>query len=196
MTEIKSTIDLVMERADRIGKASSEELQFEQARKKGIDVAVDYLEGNINDLLEAIGQQPKESQTAVFRGAAETFLRNIFLARDEVQQERIEQALGGILALEGEGEVTAMAREITRITEGYRQHREQLLGQLEQQVRQQYEQMLARQPELQNAGGQIDPTMQSQFKEEWVRVENELNSQYSRALEQHKQQIAQRLGIA
>ena len=99
MAEIKSTMDLVMERAARIGKASSEEVRLEEARKKGIQLAVEYLDGSLHDPLEAVRGQENTLQIPVLKGMAETMLRNIFLPRDEIQQERAEKAVNGFLSL-------------------------------------------------------------------------------------------------
>lgn len=196
MAEIKSTMDLVMERAARIGKASSEELRLEEARKKGIQLAVEYLEGNLPDPLEALQSQDKSIQPAVLQGMAKTMLRNIFLPRDQAQQESAEKAVKGVMSVEkGSGEIAAICRELTNLLAGYMQHREQLRGQLEEQIRLQFENLLAQQPEKQREKIRIDPTQQPRFKEEWSRVESELNRQYGKVLEQLKEQIGQRLGI-
>lgn len=196
MAEIKSTMDLVLERAARIGKASSDELRLDEARKKGIQLAVQYLDGSLQDPLEALRDQEKTMQVSVLKGMAETMLRNIFLPRDEMQQGRTEKAVKGIIALEGgSGEIAAICGELTNILGGYMQHREQLRGQLEEQIKQQYENLMAQQPEMQRQGVRTDPAQQPKFHEEWSRIETELNSQYNKALEQFKQQIGQRLGI-
>jgi len=196
MAEIKSTMDLVMERAARIGKASSEELRMEEAKTKGVQLAVEYLDGTMQDPLAAVKQQDGAIQLQVLRGMGETMLRNIFLPRDDIQRERAEKAVKGVMSLEaGSGEVAAICRELTNILGGYLEHREQLRGQLEEQIKMQYEALLAQQPEMQRSGIRIDPTTQPKFQEEWRRVESELNSQYNRALDQLKRQVGQRLGI-
>lgn len=197
MAEIKSTMDLVMERAARIGKASSEELRLEEARKKGIQLAVEYLAGNLQDPLEALQSQDKSVQLAILREMIKTMLRNIFLPRDQMQQESAEKAVKGVMSVEkGSGEIASICRELTNLLGGYMQHREQLRGQLEEQIRLQYENLLAQQPEMQREGIRIDPTQQPRFKEEWSKVELELNRQYGKALDQLKEQISQRLGTA
>ena len=196
MAEIKSTMDLVMERAARIGKASNEELRLEEAGKKGIHLAVEYLDGKLQDPLEALKGLENNMQVSVLRGMVETMLRNIFLPRDELQQERTERAVKGVMSLEGgSGEIASICGELTNILGRYMQHREQLRGQLEEQVKLQYENLMAQQPEVQRGGIRLDPTQQPRFKEEWNRVETELNSQYNKALDQLKGQITQRLGI-
>lgn len=196
MAEIKSTMDLVMERASRIGKASTEELRQEEARKKGVQLAVEYMEGKAENLLAELQSHEKDTQVYVLKGMAETILRNIFLPRDEIQQERTAKAVDGLKTLDGGGGIGAICTEVTNILGGYLQHREQLRGQLEEQIKMHYESLMAQQQGMQQAGMQPDPNQQPKFQEEWNRVETELNSQYGNALEQLKLQINQRLGMA
>ena len=196
MAEIKSTMDLVMERAAQIGKASSEELRREDARKNGVQLAVEYMEGKSEDLLAELKGHDHDIQVMVLKGMAETILRNIFLPRDEMQQERTAKAIAGLKSLDSGGGVGAICDEVTNILGGYLQHREQLRGQLEEQIKMHYESLMAQQPEMQRAGAQLDPSQQPKFQEEWNRVETELNSQYGNALEKLKLQLNQRLGIA
>ena len=59
---------------------------------------------------------------------------------------------------------------------------------------QQLEQLLAQQGS-QVEGMKIDPTLQPKFREEWGRIEAELTSKYNEAIDQHKKQLGQRLGI-
>lgn len=195
MAEIKSTMDLVMERAARIGKASSEEVRQEEAHRKGIQFAVEFMEGKSEEMLAKIQEQEKVCQIPVMKGIGETLLRNITLPRDEVQQERAKKAVEGLQKLDGGSGIGAICSEIGKILDGYLQHREQLKGQLEEQIKLHYEQLMAQQAQMQQAGMPIDQLQQPKFQEEWNRVETELNSQYGNALDQLKLQISQRLGI-
>ena len=196
MAEIKSTMDLVMERAARFGKASREELQQDEARKKGIQVAVDFLEGRLDKVSAAVTGTEPAMQMAVRQGAAEGLLRNIFLPREPAQRARIDRAAQGIIELSsGAGDVVSICREIQNILAGYTQHGEQLKGQLEEQIRMQYEHLLAQQQGMPREKVKIDPTLQPKFKEEWGRIEAELNSQYGKALQQMKAELGPRLGL-
>ena len=196
MAEIKSTMDLVMERAARFGKASREELQQDEARKKGIQLAVDFLEGRLDKVSAAVAGTEPAMQMAVRQGAAEGLLRNIFLPREPAQRARIDRAAQGIIELSsGAGDVVSICREIQNILAGYTQHGEQLKGQLEEQIRMQYEHLLAQQQGMPREKVKIDPTLQPKFKEEWGRIEAELNSQYGKALQQMKAELGPRLGL-
>ncbi len=194
MAEIKSTMDLVMERAARIGKASSEELRQSEARTRGMHLTVDYLDGKSSRLLEELEREDAAVQMAIRQGMVESLLRNIFLARDDVQLERVTRASQGLVELSGNArDVASICQELRHIIDGYARHREQLRRQLEDQVRVQYEQALARQMGEQAGELNIDPALQPKFKEEWSRIEAELDSQYMQALEQHKTTLKQRL---
>jgi len=196
MAEIKSTMDLVMERAAKIGKASSDDLLRDKAHKKGMQLTVAYLDGSRNDLADMLNNQKDANQGEVRAGMIESLMRNIFLPRDHVQQERTERAARGLIELAGgAGDVVSICQELKHISAGYTQHREQLRGQLEEQIRMQYEQLLAQQGGVQAEKMNIDPTLQPKFREEWGRIEAELTSKYNEALEQHKMQLGQRLGI-
>jgi len=195
MTEIRSTMDLVMERAARMGKASADELEHEDTRKQGMKLAAEFLDSKIDDLMNSLSELPGEKQMAVRQGMVEVLLRNIFLPRDEDAKERTDKAAAGIVELGGgAGDLSSICAEMQHILGQYNQHREQLKKQLEEQVQAQYEQLLAQQ-----RGGMPDESMnpelalQAKVKEEWTRLETELSDQYNQALEQHKSTLKERL---
>ncbi len=195
MAEIRSTMDLVMERAARMGKATTEEVEHESSRKKGMQSAAEYLNGNIESLLNAINQQPSEQQENIKKGVLESLIRNIFLARDDEGRERIAKALQGIIEIGGgAGDIASMCGELQNMTGQYGQHREQYYNQLKEQMRMQIEQMLV-QKGMSSDGMNIDPTTEPQFQEEWTRIQGELNSQYEHALSQHVDQLKLSLGV-
>ncbi len=195
MAEIKSTMELVLERAARMGKASSEEIANDEAKKTGMQLIAAYLEGKGDSPSQLLSKQDQQQQ-AVRRGMVEALLRNIFLPRDEHARKRTEQATRGLLDLAGgAGDIVSICQEMQHVIGQYQQHREQLKNRLEEQMRMQYEQLLAQQMGGQAEGMQIDPTTQPKFQEEWARVEAELDDQYNQALAQYKEQLQQRLAL-
>ncbi|MCI5136158.1 MAG: hypothetical protein D3920_14060, partial [Candidatus Electrothrix sp. AW2] len=106
MAEIKSTMELVMERAARMGRASDEEVQQEKIQKSGMKLAANFLDGTVDSLMTTLTEQPHEQQVNIRSGMVETLLRNIFLHRDEQGKERTEKATQGIREISGNaGEV-------------------------------------------------------------------------------------------
>ncbi len=197
MAEIKSTMELVMERANSMGKASKEEINREKDIKEGMKLAAAYLNGEKESISDSYKSQPENRQQDLRTGIAQGLLRNISLPHNQDNQQRAEKALLGVIDLgENEGEITAICQELKKLVGQYLQHREQLQNQLEEQVKMQYEQLMAGQMDEQAADlGGIEETLKKQISEEWNRVEGELNSQYNQALEQYQQQLRMRLGV-
>ncbi len=194
MTEIKSTMDLVLERAARMGKASSDDLQQEDDRKEGMKLAAEFLDNKIDNLLTVLTEQDNAKQATMRRGMVETLLRNVFLYRDDAGKERTTKAAQGISEVGGgAGDLASICTEINHILGQYNQHREQLKQQLEEQMRMQYEQILAQQGG--EAAGGMNPAreLEAKINEEWSRAEGELSAQYNQALEQHKGALRERL---
>ena len=189
-------MDLVMERAARMGRASDDELQQEDQRKEGMKLAADFLDEKIESLMTALADQPKEKQMGIRSGMVETLLRNIFLHRDEIGKERTEKAAQGIREISGDaGEVGSICAEMQNILGQYNQHREQLHQQLEEQIRMQYEQIMAQQAQQagMQGGANLEQILEAKVDEELGKMEAELADQYNQALEQYKGAIRERL---
>jgi len=196
MAEIKSTMDLVLERAARMGKASPDDLEQNDTRRQGMKLAAEFLDNKVDNLMTALAELPGEKQVAARQGMVEVLLRNLFLPRDEAAKERTKKAAQGITALGGgAGDLDSICAEIQHILGQYNQHREQLREQLEEQVRIQYEQLVAQQRSgMQGESMNPELALQAKIKEEWTRLETELADQYTQALEQHKTILKERLG--
>jgi hypothetical protein len=195
MAEIKSTLELVMERAARMGKAGNDELQQEDERRLGMKLAADFLDSQIESLTDALAEQPGQQQMTIRSGMVETLLRNIFLYRDEFGKERTDKAVNGLLEISGNaGDVRTICSELQHILGQYNQHRDQLRQQLEDQIRMQYEHVLAQQGAAMQAGGvNLEHALEAKVNEELGRMEAELSGRYNEALEQHKGNIRARL---
>ncbi len=195
MAEIRSTMDLVLERAARMGKASADELEQEDTRKQGMKLAAEFLDSKIDNLMNSLSELPEEKQMAVRQGMVEVLLRNIFLPRDEVAKKRTDRAAKGVIELGGgAGDLSSICAEMQHILGQYNQHREQLKTQLEEQVKVQYEQLLAQQGNgMPRDSMNPELALQAKIKEEWTRLETELSDQYNQALEQHKSTLKERL---
>ncbi len=196
MAEIKSTMDLVMERAARMGKASHDDLEQDNTRKQGMKLAAEFLDGKIDNLMTSLTGLAAEKQMAARQGMVEVLLRNIFLPRDETAKARTDKAARGIVEIGGgAGDLTSICAEMQHILGQYNQHREQLKEQLEEQVKMQYEQLLAQQQNGMPGDNTMSPeiALQNKIKEEWTRLESELTDQYNQALEQHKSTLKERL---
>jgi hypothetical protein len=190
MAEIKSTMDMVLERAARMAAAAAPEVDSEDLVKTGMRLAADFLNSKETDLAGTLAAQPPQNQVAVRRGMAQTLLRNIVLPRDAQLQASGKIALQGVLALAGKsGEIKSICQELGQIIDQYGQHKEQMTQQLEDAIRAQLEQQTGRRREGQPAA---NPAMHPQYREEMAKMLTSLNNQYNDAMSQRKEMILER----
>lgn len=192
MAEIRSTMDMVMERAARMAAESKADTSSDDIGKEGMRLAAEYLQsgdGNLRTLLEQ--RRPKE-QMPILQGMTDILLRNILLPRDESLLKNSIKALDAVAEL-APGDVASICKELQQILSQYSQHKEQMQQQLDDAIRAQLEQKLAQQGKQLSEGMTINPAMHPQYREELERMLSNLNGQYNEALDQRKELIRQRL---
>ena len=196
MAEIRSTMDMVMERAARMAAEAEETSADDSLTNEGMRLAAAYLSGEGTNLLEQLKSKAPEEQMAVRGGMAQTLLRNIVLPRDEQISEQSLHSLMGLQELSGNSsDITTLCSELKQILEQYGQHREQVKQQFDESILNQLKMQLQQQGMAVDDEMALNPTMHPQYQEEWARTSAELNSQYNDALDQRKDLIGQRFGI-
>lgn len=192
MAEIKSTLEMVLERAAKMAASATTDTDNENLKKTGMRLGATFLSDNNTDLFKELEKHPEKDRKQVLEGITKTLLRNIVLPREEELQESGKAALQGLVLLaKSTREIQTTCQELEQILEQYGQHKEQTTKQLDDAIRAQLEQQ-------QMAGGQqaqgpVNPAMHPQYKEELAKVLTSLNNQYNEALDQRKQMILQYL---
>ncbi len=193
MAEIRSTLDMVMERAARMAARAEDVPADQEAEQRGMRLIAGFLDGKSSSLAELLQQEAPSEQMAVRRGMANVLIRNIVIPRDELLMQNSITAISGILDLAGPAkEMDAVCAELKQLLEQYSQHREQLKQQLEDGMRGQLAQKLQEQTSEPVDQSAIDPSKHPQFREEWARAQSDLNEQYTQALDQRKELLQQR----
>lgn len=192
MAEIKSTMDMVLERAAKMAAAAQPEVDSEDLIKTGMRLAAEYLNQQETDLAQLLAAQPAKDQVAIRKGMAQTLLRNIVLPRDAQLQASGKIALLGVLSLGGKsGDIKSICQELSQILEQYGQHKEQMTSQLEDAIRAQLEQQ-----QMAHGGKKgpapVNPAMHPQYREELAKMLTSLNNQYNDAMKQRKEMILKR----
>ncbi len=191
MAEIKSTMEMVLERAARIASSSNDHKDSDALIKEGMRLGASYLKDDSFDLTGLLHSIPQEEKAAQLKGLTTTLLRNIVLPREDEQLGLSQKALQGILQVGNKNaELANVLQEMNGILGQYQGHKEQLRGQLEQQFAGQMEQMEANMEKQTGAPMKLEPSQHPKFNEEWQRLQMELNDQYTKALEQHKNLIS------
>lgn len=200
MAQIKSTMEMVLARADRLC-ADSSASNSDDALQRGMKLGASMLNGDPVDLRQSFAPCAPEEATFLCQGLLRTFFRNIILPRQEGQPW--EGALLGLLELAKAlphtsvnlDQLAGLLAEIRSILGRYLQHRQQLEKQLEENFALQtahLQQSMAQQTGMKM---KLTPRQHPKFNEEWQKVQAQLNDQYLNALEQYKTAINSFFGL-
>ncbi len=193
MAEIRSTLDMVMERAARMAERAVDVPMEQQMEERGMRLLVEFVNGKHPDLNGLLQAEDPAVQMLVRKGMATGLLRNIVLPRDEDLLKSSAAALTSILQIAGQdAEISSVCTELNQILEQYTGHKDQLKQQLSENIRTQLAQQLQQQTGEMPDLNTIDPTMHPQYQKEWDKAKSDLNDQYAQALEQRKDMLIQR----
>ena len=95
----------------------------------------------------------------------------------------------------GSGDLISVFRDMKGILDHYQKQLKDVRQQLEEAFRQQLEQAMNQQTGQPGLGLKINPALHPKFQEEWSRIKSDLDDQYNKALQQHKELIAQRFSV-
>ena len=199
MAQIKSTMEMVLARADRLCAETEPASSDDDLRRRGMKIGAALMNGEAVDLAAAIRQCPPPALTPLAQGLLDILFRNLVLPREEGQPW--EAALHGIMELAkalpqaDSAQLSGLVAEVRSILSRYLQHRQQLEKQLEEGFAlqtAQLQQSLAQQTGMKM---KISPRQHPKFQEEWQRVQAQLNDQYLAALDQYKEAINGLLGL-
>jgi hypothetical protein len=193
MGDIKSAIEIAMEKAEKIGKATDEERLKWEYVPEGERLAARYLKQDCN-LVAELSQHEAKIKKYVIQGVADILIRNINLPKNNLVKKTNKKAMDGLKIVKGDkASVENVYSKIRRIFEHY-------VGQGEQQKKQAYESLKTefeariKQAVQQQLGSfmgiRIDVERQPQFQEEWHKLLIQLDSQYVMLLDEYKQELS------
>ncbi len=196
MGDIKSAVEIAMEKIERLGKATDEERLKWKYIPEGEKLAVRYFKQDCNLVVE-LDQYEETARRYVVEGAGDILVRNISFPKDDLAKRNNRRVMDGLKNLKSDKvAVENVYSKIRRIFNHY-------IEQGEQQGKQAYESLKAEfEAKVQQAVQQqlgslmrvrIDVEKQPQFQEEWRKVQTQLDSQYLKLLDEYKQELS---GIA
>jgi hypothetical protein len=194
MSEMKSAWEKAMEKADKLGKLSSEELQQMEYRPTGNRIAAQYLQEEQFDLdVEITKLKGTGGRKYVIQGIQEILIRNIVLPHNEQSNKTINRALEGIRLLkENKKQFQEIYDRIGNLLNYYQQARQQAFTQFKSTFESKIQEMsmaLQQQPGMNPQN--LEAELQRQFQNEWHRVSSQLDTQYEKTLEEQKQLLIQ-----
>jgi hypothetical protein len=191
MSEMKSAWEKAMEKVEKLDKLSEEEVKELEYQPTGNKLAARYLqEADYNLDAELTKYKGTGARKYVLQGIQEIFLRNIFLPKNEHDMQTMRRAMAGLKLLkENKKLLDTIIDRITNLLNYYGQARQQAYLQFKKDFEAKLRETTHALQQQVGAKVRIEPEQHPQFLEEWRRINNQLDTQYEKVLEEHKQQI-------
>ena len=195
MSEMKSAREKAMEKVEKLGKLTEDEVKRFECVPVGNKLASTYLQdADFNLDAKLTKYKGTGLRKYIANGAQEIFLHNIILPQSEQDNQATKRAMSGLrIAKENKNQLETILDRITNLLNYYEQARQQTYSQFKKGFEaklQETSQALQKQP---GNTVPIEVQLQAQFQTEWHKLSSQLNAQYEKVLEEHKQQI-QKIG--
>ena len=193
MDDIKSALEIAMEKVEKLGEATEEERLRWKYVPEGEALAAKYLKQGGNLVVE-LSRFEDSVRKYVVEGAGDILVRNINLPKDDLAKRNNRKAMDGLKVIKsdkvGVENVYSRLRHIFNhyMEQGEQQKKQayaQLKAEFEARVQQAVQQQLGILP-----GVRIDVERQPQFQEEWRKIQAQLDSQYLKLLDEYKQELS------
>ena len=190
MAEIKSALELALEKAEQYGRATKEDLRQDKFKEQGRQWAVQYLKEEEVDLEKEVANLPPEGQASARLAMKEVFLRNITLPKEETVDPRQGRALQGVMvsATNKKG-MARLTQEIDQLFQQFLMARNNAYQQLKTSFGHtlgNYTRALEAQLK---SKVRLEVEQLPEFQQEWRKFEGNLISQFEPVLEDRKRQM-------
>ena len=191
MGEMKSSWQIAMEKAEKLGKVSPEEINSIKYVPEGNRIASQYLQDEKSDLMAEMVKFPSaDAAQYVKSGIDEILLRNISLPHNEEDMRRSNRAMAGLrLVKENKKQLESVLGLINNLVNQYQLALKQTYEEFKKKAEMTIQQ--ASRGARPQRGDQmpLEQRLQLQIQEEWRQIHSELDAQYDKALDEHKQKI-------
>ncbi len=189
---LTGTGEIAMEKVEKLGAVTEEERLKWEYIPEGEKLAGRYIKEGSNLVVE-LSHYEEKARKYVIGGATDILIRNISLPKNDAARRNSKKAMDGLKILKKD-KVAAenVYSNIRRLFDHY-------VGQGEQQRKQAYESLKAdfgarmQQAMQQQLGSlarvNLDVERQPQFKEEWHKLQVQLDLQYVKLLDESKQEL-------
>lgn len=192
MGEMKSAWQIAMEKADKLGKASPDELNSVKFVPEGNRLASHFLQDNSFDLVAEMNKHGNQDTLKyIKKGIEEILLRNITLPHNDEDQRRTNRSMEGLSIIkENKKGLEAIYKLISNLVTQYQSAMQQTYSDFKKKAEMTIQQAQRGGMRQQQRGQMpLDQQLQLQLQEEWRQIHGELDNQYDKALEEHRQKI-------
>lgn len=195
MGEMKSAWEKAKEKVDKLGKLTEEEIKQLKCIPVGNKLAAKYLKDTDYNLdAELTKYKGTGLRKYIAQGAQEIFIHNIILPQNERDKQITKQAMAGLrIVKENKSQLATILDRIINLLNYYEQARQQTYTQFKKGFETRLQESSQTLQKQSGNAVSIEAQLQAQFQAEWLNVSSQLNAQYEKALEEHKQHI-QKIG--
>ncbi len=192
MSDIKSAAEIAMEKVEKLGEATEEERMRWKYVPEGERLAARHLKQDCN-LAAELKKYEEKTRKYITEGATGILIRYINLPTSDTVVKNNKSVMEGLKDIKSDKvSLENVYSKIRRIFNHYveqgqhqrKQAYESLRTEFEVKIKQAVQQQIGT-----SAGIKIDIEKQPQFKEEWRKLEAQLNSQYLKLLDEYKQEL-------
>lgn len=186
--EIKSTLEIALEKAEKLGKASKEELDWERYKEEALIYVGKFLKGELSNFNEEINKfiagLPLKFQRKALRTVVEALLKNLVLPREEYHLKEMEKILESLKKLFSDApQLDKLFKETNRLLKEYLLQKEAIYQELERKFAASLSALERAVSQEIGAQVKISPEAHPQFQEEWRKIKEHLDNEYERHLE-------------
>ncbi len=197
--EIKSALEIALEKAEKIGRASKEELEWEKIKEEGLRLVGKYIQGKSQNFSEELqkflDQGPEKFRKRLLKVILETLLKNLTLPKEKFHLQSSKELLKTLKELLSFiPQVDRLFQEIFKLLESYYFQKEAIYQELLKRLSASIASLEKAVSRELGAKIKIDPEAHPQFKEEWEKVKAQIDREYEIQLEYSKNLILKLLG--
>lgn len=191
MGEMKSAWQIAMEKADKLGKVSPDELNSIKYVPEGNRIASHFLQDEKSDLAAELAKfPPAEAAPFVKKGIDEILVRNIMLPHNDEDTRKTKRAMAGLrLIKENKKQLEAILGLVNTLINQYQVALQQTYGEFKKKAEVTIQQASRGMRPQGRDQMPLEQKLQLQLQEEWREVHSELDAQYDKALNEHRQKI-------
>lgn len=189
--EIKSTLEIALEKAEKIGKASKEELELFQIKEEAQKLSAKFLRNELPDfeekLAEFLKNKNSQQKKAIYQSMVDIFLKNIVLPKYEYQMDDIKKAIEGLKKIfKKVPEISKVCQQLETLLREYLRHKEAIYNELLRRFNAGVEALERALSDQLGAEVKVNVEEHPQFKEEWNKIKEKLDEEYGKQLEYFK----------
>ena len=193
MGDIKSALELAMEKMEKLGKATDEERLKWKYVPEGEKLAAKYIKLDCN-LVDELSQYEENVKRYIMEGAGDILVRNINLPKNALAKRNNKRAMDGLKVIKSNKvDVENVYSKIRRLFNHYMEEGEQQRKQAYERLKIEFGAKIQQAVQQQLgplARIKVDVEKQPQFQEEWGKIQAQLDSQYLKLLDEYKQELS------